>query len=78
MERRARSSFIFVICLWKSNLLESKAFFTITNFFNVQGVESAFYRPHNNLFCFCLLRKCALEKSPAAGLPMNIVCARSV
>ena len=26
MERRARSSFIFVICQWKSNLLKSKAF----------------------------------------------------
>ena len=65
MELSARSSFIFVICLWKSNLLESKAFFTIRNFFNVRGVENAFYWPHNNLFCFCLLRTCALEKSPA-------------
>ena len=65
MELSARSSFIFVTCLWKSNLLESKAFFTIRNFFNVRRVENAFYWPHNNLFCFCLLRTCALEKSPA-------------
>ena len=65
MELSARSSFIFVICLWKSNLLESKAFFTIRNFFNVREVENAFYWPHNNLFCFCLLPTCAQEKSPA-------------
>ena len=43
MELSARSSFIFVICLWRSNLLESKVFFTIRNFFNVREVENAFY-----------------------------------
>ena len=65
MELSARSSFIFVICLWKSDLLESKAFFTIRNFLTFGGVENAFYWPHNNLFCFCLLPTCAQEKSPA-------------